>query len=206
MYVGPKSPDHSNLPSIPGEALTESFPELWQQMSDKYYGQFHHDSDTYVFIKVKLTNQYETKRELYLVSYISDTDVAAHFAKWRQLLVAFMVIMTGMAAAGIVLIHLYRLEQRSRMLNIELSRGLFNTEAGWIIAGDSGRIIKANRAAAQALKQDIDALEDRNLQWALQLDEHAFLEVNALLNATGYWQEELDLSGRGGRHSAHQDP
>ncbi|MCL2913564.1 PAS domain-containing protein [Shewanella corallii] len=198
MYIGPGTHNDDKLPAIQGESLAETYPELWQQMSGKYYGQLHEQETTYVYIKVELATQYETKRELYLVSYIKDGEVAAKFTHWRHILLTFAVVITLVSAGVIVLFHLYKLEQRSRLLNIELSRGLFNTDAGWMIVGDSGRIIKANRAAAQALKQETDALEDRSLQWALQLDDTTYREVTALLNATAYWQGEVDLSGHGG--------
>lgn len=198
MFVGPEGDGSNGIPNIQGESLAASFPALWQQMNGKYYGQFHDQDATYVYIKIELATQYETKRELYLVSYIDDLEVAAHFTHWRHILLTFAVSMVLALSAVIILSHLYRLEQRSRMLNIELSRGLFNTDAGWMIAGDSGRIIKANRAASQALKQDTDELEDRSLQRALQLDEATYREVTSLLNATGYWQGEVDLQSRGG--------
>ncbi|BDM63519.1 diguanylate cyclase [Shewanella sp. NFH-SH190041] len=198
LYEGNVSDTLLHLPDSHGESIGQTHPTLWQKMSQSHFGQYHDEHATYVYLKVELATQYETKREYYLLSYIANQDISARFTHWRQILITGALLITLLAGIAIVLSHLYRLEQRSRQLSIELSQGLFNTDAGWMITGDTGRIIRANQAAAQALHLSENDLEDRSLQWALQLEHRRYSDIASLLDATGYWQGEIELSQQDG--------
>ncbi|QSX29239.1 PAS domain-containing protein [Shewanella cyperi] len=194
LYAGASS--MSPLPRLPDTlsgSLRQTYPALWRQMAMSNFGQFHGDDATFVYLKVELTTQYETRREYFLVSYIRNEDIATRFSQWHTLLLVVAILMTVLAAAVIVLSHLFRLEQRSRHVGIRLANTLFAGDTGSLLVNDNGRILSANPAAAKALMLAPDELKDRSLQRCLQLDDEAYGALKQTLQQNGSWRGEVDL-------------
>ncbi|MGS0728841.1 PAS domain-containing protein, partial [Shewanella sp. 0m-11] len=179
------------LPETMGGSLKQSYPALWRKMAMSNFGQFHGDVATFVYLKVELTTQYETRREYFLVSYIKNTDIAANFSQWRNILIIGSVLITLLASLVIFLTHLYRIEQRSREFSIDMTNRLFDSELGCIIANDSGRVLTANSSASKLLALPIDELSDRSLQRILNLNDDQYLDFIKTVDETEHWQSEL---------------
>ena len=199
LYAGLSG--QKSIPQLPenlGGSLKQTNPALWREIASSNFGQFHSDEATYVYLKVELTTQYETRREYILMSYILHEDIASRFAQWQNILVVGALILTLIAAAAILLSHLYKLEQRSRQYSIELANGLFNSEMGCVIVNENGRVVSANPKAAHSLMLELDELTDRSLQRTLHLDDDAYGQVMAKLHSDDYWSGEIDLRTLGG--------
>ncbi|GIU23039.1 PAS domain-containing protein [Shewanella sp. MBTL60-007] len=193
LYAGAQSkPEISRLPETMGGSLKQSYPALWRKMAMSNFGQFHGDVATFVYLKVELTTQYETRREYFLVSYIKNEDIAAKFAQWRNILIAGAILLTLLASIVIFLTHLYRLVQRSREFSIGMTNRLFDSDVGCIIANDSGRVLIANPAASQLLTLPLEDLSDRSLQRILNLDDDQYSEFLHKMDTEQHWQSELN--------------
>ncbi|MGS0674434.1 PAS domain-containing protein [Shewanella sp. 125m-1] len=192
LYAGAQqSTGVTRLPETMGGSLKQSYPALWRKMAMSNFGQFHGDVATFVYLKVELTTQYETRREYFLVSYIKNTDIAANFSQWRNILIIGSVLITLLASLVIFLTHLYRIEQRSREFSIDMTNRLFDSELGCIIANDSGRVLTANSSASKLLALPIDELSDRSLQRILNLNDDQYLDFIKTVDETEHWQSEL---------------
>ncbi|ABZ75427.1 putative diguanylate cyclase [Shewanella halifaxensis HAW-EB4] len=192
LYAGAQQkPSISRLPETMGGSLKLSYPALWRKMAMSNFGQFHGDIATFVYLKVELTTQYETRREYFLLSYIKNEDIAAKFSQWRNILMIGATLLTLLACLVIFLAHLYRLVQRSREFSIDLTNRLFNSDLGCIIANDSGRVLTANTSASKLLSLPIDELSDRSLQRILNLDDDQYLDFIDTVDKTEHWECEL---------------
>ncbi|GIU40785.1 diguanylate cyclase [Shewanella sairae] len=192
LYAGvPQDGKVTRLPETMGGSLKQTYPALWRKMAMSNFGQFHGDLATFVYLKVELTTQYETRREYFLVSYIQNDDIAAKFAQWRNILIAGATLLTLLACLVIFLSHLYRLVQRSREFSIYMTNRLFDTDVGCIIASDSGRIVTANKAASSLLSLPIEELSDRSLQRILEMDEDEYSVFLNQIQTNLEWRGEL---------------
>ncbi|MEC4728209.1 PAS domain-containing protein [Shewanella sp. D64] len=195
LYAGAEAtPPLQRIPDTMGGSLRQSYPALWRKMAISNFGQFHGDNATFVYLKVEFTDQYETRREYFLVSYILNDDIAAKFTEWRSLLVVGASVLTILASLLIFLSHLYRLEQGSRKYSIELSSRLFCRNIGCIIVRNS-RVISANKKAAEQLGLPKDELLDRSLQRLLHLEDHEYSEIMLKVQHDGEWIGEFDSGG-----------
>ncbi|BAJ00693.1 PAS domain-containing protein [Shewanella violacea] len=196
LYAGADSrPSLKRVPDTMGGSLKQSYPALWRKMAMSNFGQFHGDNATFVYLKVELTTQYETRREYFLVSYVRNADIAANFSQWRTILIGCALMLTLLASILIFLSHFYRLEQRSRQFSIELSSRLFDREVGCIIVNHNNRVISANELAATQLSLPQDQLLDRNLQRILQLDndDYDYAGIITQIQQEQEWKGELDM-------------
>ncbi|MCL1051893.1 PAS domain-containing protein [Shewanella abyssi] len=193
LYSGAlDSPTIPRLPETMGGSLKQTYPALWRKMAMSNFGQFHGDDATFVYLKVELTTQYETRREYYLLSYVKNDDIAAKFEQWRNILIGGATLLTLLACVVIYLTHAYRIVHRSRDFSIDLANRLFNTNSGYIIANDAGRVLTANPMAAKLLSLPIDELSDRSLQRVLHMNDDQFNLLSEQLMANKEWQGELD--------------
>lgn len=192
LYSGAQSkPSISRLPETMGGSLKQSYPALWRKMAMSNFGQFHGDVASFVYLKVELTTQYETRREYFLLSYIENKEIAAKFSQWRNILIAGATVLTLLASLVIFLAHLYRLVQRSREFSIYMSNRLFDTDVGYLIANDSGRVLKANQSASKLLALPMDELSDRSLQRLLKLDDDQYSDFLQKMDTDQHWLGEL---------------
>ena len=193
LYAGVEAaPSLQRVPDTMGGSLRQSYPALWRKMATSNFGQFHGDNATFVYLKVELTTQYETRREYFLVSYVLNDDIAAKFTEWRSLLIIGASVLTILASLLIFLSHLYRLEQGSRRYCIELSNRLFHRDFGCIIVNDNSRVISANERAATQLGLPNDELLDRSLQRILHLEDHEYTKIMLQVQRSGEWIGEFD--------------
>ncbi|WP_028765788.1 PAS domain-containing protein [Shewanella fidelis] len=194
LYAGAQTNGNvSRLPETMGGSLKLSYPALWRKMSMSNFGQFHGDVATFVYLKVELTTQYETRREYFLVSYIKNDEIAAKFSQWRNILMGGATVLTLLTALVILLTHLYRLVQRSREFSIYMTNRLFDSDEGCIIASDTGRIVIANNTASKLLSQPIDELADRSLQRVLKMDDDEYALFLSQMQTDKEWRGELQL-------------
>ncbi|MCT8985476.1 hypothetical protein O1D97_02550 [Marinomonas sp. 15G1-11] len=194
LYAGANQPEPlSNMPDSLGSSVKQTYPELWKDMAMNNFGQFYSNDATFVYLKVELTSQYETKREYFLLSYIRHDDIAARYLEWRMVILIAGVLIALLASALIVLRHLFVLERRAKLNSLQLSQGLFNSEISCLIVNDSGRISSANLKAAKALALSIDTLTDRNFQRVLQLDNDRFEQIKEALAHHQQWRGEVSI-------------
>ncbi|MCK8044727.1 PAS domain-containing protein [Shewanella sp. 1CM18E] len=192
LYAGAQSSSSvGRLPETMGGSLKQSYPALWRKMAMSNFGQFHGDAASFVYLKVELTTQYETRREYFLVSYIKNDEIAAKFSQWRNILILGASTLTLLAAIVIFLTHLYRLVQRSREFSIYMTNRLFDSDKGCIIASDSGRVVIANNTVSKLLHQPIDELSDRSLQRILKMDEDEYSQFLDQMQTKKEWRGEL---------------
>lgn len=193
LYAGAKEgPSLQRVPDTMGGSLKQSYPALWRKMATSNFGQFHGDNATFVYLKVEFTDQYETRREYFLISYVLNDDIAAKFTEWRSLLILGASILTILASLLIFISHLYRLEQGSRRYSIELSSRLFHRDIGCIIINNNSRVVAANKRAAKQLGLQKDDLLDRSLQRILHLEDHEYSQIMLQLQHKGEWNGEFD--------------
>ncbi|WP_299796077.1 PAS domain-containing protein [uncultured Shewanella sp.] len=193
VYAGADSrPSLKRVPDTMGGSLKQSYPALWRKMAMSNFGQFHGDNATFVYLKVELTTQYETRREYFLVSYVRNDDIAANFSQWRSILIGGATVLTFLASMLIILSHSYRLEQRSREYSIELANRLFHRDLGCIIVNDNKRVISANQMAAELLALPNDELLDRSLQRILHLEDEDYAQIMEQLQQESEWRGEFD--------------
>ncbi|MCG9722907.1 PAS domain-containing protein [Shewanella sp. Isolate7] len=203
LYAGAESkPTINRIPDTMGGSLRQTYPALWRKMAMSNFGQFHGDDATFVYLKIELTTQYETRREYYLVSYVRNDAIAELFSEWRNILIVGAVVLTLLALALILLSHSYRIGQRSREYSIELAHRLFHQDIGCVIINDKNRVMTANEKAAELLCLPLDELQDRNLQRILQFENEQYAEVAAQLEANNKWQGVIDFDSPGGSHLA----
>ena len=131
-----------------GDSLKQSYPALWRKMAQSNFGQFHGEDATFVYLKIELVTQYETRREYFLISYVRNSDIADKFHQWRNTLIIAAILLTLLGALAIVLTHLYHLVLRSRQFSLELSHQLFHADIGYMVVNDDARVITANEIAA----------------------------------------------------------
>ncbi|WP_372872007.1 PAS domain-containing protein [Shewanella sp.] len=196
MYSGATDDPLPRLPEALNASLKQSYPALWRQMAMSNFGQFHGDDATFVYLKVDLTTQYETRREYFLVSYIRNSDIKSRFAYWQAILTVGTIILTLLAAAAVVLSHLYRLEQRARQNSIQLAADLFGGDEGMLLVNDKGRVLSANATAGALLRLASDQLTDRSLQRCLQLDDQNYQAIIQSVQDKGEWRGEMALDNR----------
>ncbi|WP_447078968.1 PAS domain-containing protein [Shewanella algae] len=194
LYAGASDLDPlARLPETMGSSIRQSYPALWSKMARSNFGQFHGEDATFVYLKVQLASQNDTKREYLLLSYIRNHDIASRFFQWRNILLACAAILTILATAVILLTHMFRLEQRARQNSIELARGLFRSNLGCVLVNPSGRIVSANATAARTLQLEQDELPDRSLQRILQLEDELYSSMKQQLADAGEWRGEVQL-------------
>ncbi len=201
LYAGAEiKPTINRMPETMGGSLRQTYPALWRKMAMSNFGQFHGDDATFVYLKIELTTQYETRREYYLVSYVRNDDIADLFSEWRNILIVGAVILTLLALALILLSHFYRIGQRSREFSIELANRLFHQDIGCVIINDKSRIMTANEKAAELLCLPLDELSDRNLQRILQFENEQYAEIAAALEKDQKWQGVIDVESSSSGH------
>lgn len=188
----------ANMPETLGASLRQSNPALWREMSMNNFGQFHGDEATFVYLKVELTAQHETRRQYFLLSYIRHADIAARFAQWQNIVIVAALILTLLAAWVILLSHMYRLQQRSRQYSIDVANGLFNSDIGFILANEQARIISANSNASEWTLVPLDEMTDRSLQRTLCLDNVTQAQIMDQVYRKGQWAGEISLESIGG--------
>ncbi|MBU1391858.1 MAG: PAS domain-containing protein [Gammaproteobacteria bacterium] len=188
----------SNMPETLGASLRQTYPALWRDMSMSNFGQFHGEEATFVYLKVELTAQPETRREYFLLSYVRNADIAARFSQWQNIVIVASLILTVLAAWVVLLSHMYRLQQRSRQYSIDVANGLFNSDIGFMMVNENARVISANTKAAEATLVPLDELTDRNLQRTLCLDDKTYAELMEQVHKTGQWSGEISLESING--------
>lgn len=188
----------NNIPTSLGASLKQSYPALWREMSMNNFGQFHGEDATFVYLKLELTAQPETRREYYLLSYVRNSDIAAKFYQWQNIVIAASLILTLLAAWVILLSHMYRLQQRSRQYSIDVANGLFNSDIGFMMVNENARVISANTKAAEATLVPLDELTDRSLQRTLCLDDNRYVELMEYVNKMGQWSGDISLESING--------
>ena len=194
LYAGANQPEPlDSMPDTLGSSLKQTYPELWRVMAMNNFGQFHSEDATFVYLKVELTSQYETKREYFLLSYIRHDDISARYEQWRIVLIIAGCLVALLASLLVILRHRFVLERRSNQNSLQLSNGLFNSELSCLIVNDSGRIQSANAKAASALSLSIDALKDRSLQRVLHLDDDRLNQIKEALIQDKQWHGEISL-------------
>lgn len=199
LYAGVNEPSPlTNLPETLGASLQQSYPALWREMSMNNFGQFHGDKATFVYLKVELTSQVELKREYFLVSYISNADIAARFSQWQTIVIITAILLSLLASAVLVLNHMYRIQERSRKYSIDVANCLFNSDIGFILANEHARIISANPKAAEATLIPLDELTDRSLQRTLCLDDATYEQMLEQIELSGQWTAEITLENPDG--------
>ncbi|QSX32912.1 PAS domain-containing protein [Shewanella avicenniae] len=196
LYAGASNLDP--LPGIPdtlGSSLRQTYPTLWRELAMNNFGEFQGDNAAFVFLKIQLGAQATAidGQQYLLMSYIRNDDITARFEEWRNILLISVVIMTILATAVIVLVHLYRIEQRSRANAIELADGLFGSDAGCLLANTMGRIICANDRAAKLFKLAQQDIENRSLQKLFEQDDLWYSKVREHLQHAQIWHGEVQL-------------
>lgn len=203
LYAGVKNkPTINRIPETLGSSLRLSYPALWRKMATSNFGQFHGDDATFVYLKIGLTTQYETHREYYLVSYVRNDAIAADFYEWRNIVIIGSVVLTLLSLGLILLVHAYRIAQRSREFSIDLANRLFHQDTGCIIVNDHNRVVTANEQAAKLLNIELDELSDRNLQRILQLEDDAYAAILTQLNERKKWHDVIDFEEQCGHFLA----
>ncbi|MGX9459991.1 PAS domain-containing protein [Shewanella sp. A14] len=194
LYAGANQPTPlDSMPDTLGASLKQTYPELWRVMAMNHFGQFHSHDSTFVYLKIQLTSQYETKREYFLLSYIRHDDIAARFAQWRMVIIIAGCLIALLACLLIILRHRFVLERHAKQNSLQLSNGLFNSELSCLIVNDSGRIQSINAKASAALSLSVDALKDRSLQRVLHLDDDRFNHIKETLTLHKQWRGEISL-------------
>jgi PAS domain-containing protein len=194
LYAGASQPAPlDSMPNTLGASLKQTYPELWRVIAMNNFGQFHSQDSTFVYLKVELTNQYENKREYFLLSYIRHDDIATRYAQWRILIIVAGCLIALLASLLIILRHRFVLERRARQNSLQLSNSLFSSELSCLIVNDSGRIQSVNAKAAAALSLPIDDLKDRSLQRVLHLDDDRFKHIKDALTHHKQWNGEINL-------------
>jgi len=194
LYAGANQPAPlDSMPDALGASLQQSYPELWQVMAVNNFGQLHSQDATFVYLKVELTSQYETKREYFLLSYIRHNDIATRYAQWRMVIIIAGFLIALLASLLVILRHRFVLERRAKQNSLQLSHGLFNSDLSCLIVNDSGRIQSVNTKAAAALSLSIDALKDRSLQRVLHIDDDRFNRIKQTLTHHKQWRGEISL-------------
>jgi PAS domain-containing protein len=194
LYAGTNQPAPlDNMPNTLGSSLKQTYPELWRVMAMNNFGQFHNKDATFVYLKVELTSQYETKREYFLLSYIRHDDIAARYAQWRIVIIIAGCLIALLASLLIILRHRFVLERRARQNSLQLSHGLFNSELSCLIVNENGRIQSVNAKASAALFLPIEALKDRSLQRVLHIDDDRFNHIKKALTFHKQWHGEISL-------------
>jgi PAS domain-containing protein len=188
----------SNMPETLGASLRQSYPALWREMSMNNFGQFHGEEATFVYLKIELTTQPETRREYFLLSFVRNADIAARFSQWQNIVIIASLILSLLAAWVILLSHMYRLQQRSRQYSIDVANGLFNSNIGFMMVNENTRVISANANAAKATLVPLDELTDRSLQRTLCLDDATYVELMEQVHKTGQWSGEISLENING--------
>ncbi|MCL1076935.1 diguanylate cyclase [Parashewanella spongiae] len=181
-----------------GSSLSQNYPMLWREITLSKFGQFNGQNATFVYLKLDLTADDQTKRNYFLVSYLQDKDVKAKFEHWKSLLIFAAVCISLMGIVLILLSHLFRLERRAKLYNIELVESLFNGKQGNIIATDRGRVISANSMAAKTLNISKEELSERSLQRIFHLEFDSYVKIMDQFNEHMYWTGEIDLRPYGG--------
>ncbi|WP_299003551.1 PAS domain-containing protein [uncultured Shewanella sp.] len=198
LYSGANTqPKISRFPRALGDSLKQSYPALWRKMAMSNFGQFHGEDATFVYLKIELVTQYETRREYFLISYVRNSDIAAKFHQWRNILIIAAILLTLLGALAIILTHLYHLVLRSRQFSLELSNQLFHADIGCMIVNDHGRVITANELTAKLLQQPTDELIDRSLQRILQLEDEPFAHMLESLTQNESWKGQIKLEPDG---------
>lgn len=194
LYAGAENkPNINRIPETMGGSLRQTYPALWRKMSSSNFGQFHGDDATFVYLKIDLTTQYETRREYYLVSYVRNDAIANNFYEWRNILIVGAVVLTLLALALILLSHSYRIGQRSRQFSIDLANRLFHQDIGCVIVNDNNRVVSANEKASQLLAIPLDELSDRNLQRILQLENEQYAAILTQLEKEKSWHDVVNF-------------
>lgn len=194
LYAGASNLDP--LPGIPdtlGSSLRQSYPLLWRDLANNNFGEFHGALASFVYLKISLASASQHDADYLLLSYIRNEDISERFAQWRNILLVTSVIVTLLAALTILLIHLFRLEQRARLGSIRLADGLFRADYGCLLINDSGRIVCANDTAATILKQRQQDIENRSLQKLLEQEQQWYDDVRHQLQQNNVWQGEVQL-------------
>ncbi|MCE9677781.1 PAS domain-containing protein [Shewanella sp. AS1] len=193
VYSGLDRQHINRIPEVIGGSLRQSYPALWRKMANSNFGQFHGDDATFVYLKIELTTQNETRREYYLASYIHNSDIKEKFSDWRNILIAGALIQALLGVMLILLGHAYRIGQGSRLFSIELASRLFNLDIGCIIVNENNRVVTANKKAAQLLDMPLGELSDRNLQRILQMEDEEFQAILTQLESEKKWDSVLDF-------------
>ncbi|MCW3171608.1 nucleotidyl cyclase domain-containing protein [Shewanella subflava] len=194
LYAGAnQSNPLTNMPDTLGASLKQTHPELWQSMAMNNFGQYHSKNSTFVYLKVELTGQNETKREYFFLSYIRHQDIATRFEQWTIVLVVASIFIGLLGVGLIVFRYRYLMERKARHNSIRLSNGLFNTELSYAITNDSGRILGINESAANSLHYQLNTLTDRSLQRVLNLNDDKFDEITNILYEKQGWSGCIGL-------------
>ncbi|KPZ69779.1 PAS fold protein [Shewanella sp. P1-14-1] len=181
------------IPTTLGSSIQQTYPELWQQMANTNFGQYHNELGTFVFLKVELAANNSAIREYYLMSYIRHEDIAARFEQWRYILIFFGVLIGSLATALLYTRHRYQLEKNANVNSINLASSLFRNQQSCLIVNSSGRVLKANRQAAKTLSVEIEALLERRLQRVLQLEDDVYQSLTDAMENGKHWQEIVSI-------------
>ncbi|QIR15524.1 diguanylate cyclase [Shewanella aestuarii] len=188
LYAGANQPAPlSSMPDTLGASLKQTYPELWQTIAMNNFGQYYSDESTYVYLKVELTGNRESKREYILLSYIRHQDIATRFEQWKIVLILASTVI-GILAIGLILFRQrYLMENKARFNSIRLSNGIFNAKLSYAITNDHGRILSISESGAKTLNQPQDSLTDRSLQRILNLTDDEFKPIVESLLTRQHW-------------------
>ncbi|WP_133407945.1 PAS domain-containing protein [Parashewanella tropica] len=173
--------------------LSTQYPELWNAINIKKFGEFYGKASTYVYLKVDFGESSSSTNPYFFLSKIHDADIKKEFAHWQFILVGFAVLLTLLISSVIVLLHRFTIERRARFFNMELVNQLFKDDRGLLIATEDGRVIASNSTAASLLSTVKEELTDRNVMRIFQWEHQQYLQVIKSYQENGQHQQELDL-------------
>ena len=177
-----------------GGSFAQAFPDVWRDIVLTKFGQFHTSDATFVFLNIDLNSQDNIgANDYYLVSFELDKDIVSRFTHWKKLMLAVGIVITLLASLLIIIVHLYKLEKRARGYNIELVDCLFNDDHGVLIANEKGRIVAANKAAAEILNITKDKLIERTLSRIFHLEIDEYQKLINDYSENGTWAGQIDL-------------
>ncbi|NKF51420.1 PAS domain-containing protein [Shewanella sp. WXL01] len=195
LYAGAGQPRPlKGMPDTLGSSIAQSYPELWQNMAQNNYGQFHSNEATFVFLKIEVSNQAEAQREYYTLSYIRHSDIADKFFEWKLVLIAVGLVISLLSSLLVILRQLYNLEGQAKVNSIYLANGLFNSENCCMLINRNGRIVTANQSAYKYVNLPEEEIVDRTLQRIFNIPEQVYQEINTIVNKGENWTGELRLN------------
>ncbi|RLV59749.1 hypothetical protein D5018_10285 [Parashewanella curva] len=188
-FISAKQSSNDDIDTL----LSTQFPELWNAITLKKFGEFYGNASTYVYLKVDFGESNNSNYPYFFLSNILDKDINKAFAHRQMILVGFSVLLTLLIASLIVMLNRFTLERRARFFNMELVEQLFKDERGLLIASEEGRVIASNPTTAAMLAMVQEELADRNVMGVLRLEQQQYRTLMKSYQKNRHHQFELDL-------------
>ncbi|WP_394131185.1 PAS domain-containing protein [Shewanella maritima] len=186
------------LPGMPnsiGVSLSQTYPELWEEMNTEKFGRFHGDEATFVYLKSEMITQDNRKRDYFTLSYIRHDDISDNFFKLRM--VAIFIALLIAALTSIIVYHRHKtsLDEVAKDNSMRLAYGLFNSAKSSLLVTEKGRIIRANETAYIQFDLPTESLVDRTLQLIFNLTNEQFDLIKQTVSRHNSWNGVLTLNG-----------